>query len=304
MLIHHVARYVALQQKLGLKFDAQRRILERYARHAEDYGDQFTLSARLYEWCETASTTSRASTWFDTVRQLCVFLNAEDSRHEVPATNVFGQCRIRRPTPHILDADQIRAIVVAALDLPPRGKINSHTYSCLFGLLAATGLRISEALALKQKDITDDGLTIHHGKFGKKRLIPLHPTVRQALMHYVAVRNKIADTDDDLFIVSTGRVPARETVCRIFLQLARKLGIRGDVGIPGPRLHDLRHTFAVRSLEACIHDSRSVGQHMATLSTYLGHSSMAHTYWYLEATPVLLHKIAVANEVLFNGGRP
>jgi len=302
MLSNHVMRYVDLHQKLGLRFDAQRRILERYARYAMTHGDRHIRISRLQEWCATASSSNRARTWFDTVRRFCTFLNAEDPLHEIPPANMFGRGKRRRPAPHILEPEQIRAIVIAALDLPPKDTVNPQTYSHLFGLLSATGLRISEALALQRQDVTDDGLIIRYAKFGKRRLVPIHATTRQALKDYVAIRNRLGGDGDDLFVVCSGRVPNRATVCRIFLQLARKLGFRGIPGTPGPRLHDLRHTFAARSLETCAHDRMAVSRHMATLSTYLGHSSIAHTYWYLEATPVLLHKIAEVNEALFEGG--
>jgi integrase len=192
--------------------------------------------------------------------------------------------------------------MTTALDLPPKGTVNPHTYCHLFGLLAATGLRISEALALQRQDLTDDGLVIRYAKFDKRRLVPIHATTRQALKDYVAIRNRLGGDGDDLFVVESGRAPNRATVCRIFLLLARQLGFRRAPGTSGPRLHDLRHTFAARSLEACAHDRRAVGHHMAALSTYLGHTDIAHTYWYLQATPVLLHNIAEANEALFQGG--
>jgi integrase/recombinase XerD len=155
---------------------------------------------------------------------------------------------------------------------------------------------------LRLQDVTDDGLIIRHAKFDKKRLVPIHETTRHALRNYVAIRNRLGGAADDLFVVRSGRVPDRATVCRIFLLLARKLGFRGAPGTSGPRLHDLRHTFAARSLEACAHERRAVGHHMAALSTYLGHTDVAHTYWYLQATPVLLRNIAEVNEALFQGG--
>ena len=117
----------------------------------------------------------------------------------------------------------------------------------------------------------------------------------------MAIRDKLGGDGDDLFVVKTGRPPTKTRVHVIFVRLARKLEFRGGTGTKGPRLHDLRHTFAVRSLEACAHDRQAVGRHMAALSTYLGHADVANTYWYLQATPVLMHDIAAANEALFQG---
>src|SRR5262249_26143879 len=148
MLSSHVARYVTLQRRLGLRFDAQKRTLELYASFAEAHGDQFIHTSRIHDWCATASSPNRARTRFDRVRRFCLFLNAENPRHEIPPANVFGRGKRPRPAPHILEPGQIQAIMRAALDLPPKGTISPHTYHHLFGLLAATGLRISEALAL------------------------------------------------------------------------------------------------------------------------------------------------------------
>jgi integrase len=144
--------------------------------------------------------------------------------------------------------------MMAALELAPKGSISPHTYHHLFGLLAATGLRISEALALKRNDLTDDGLIVRSGKLGKSRLLPIHPTTRQALNRYLAVRDRLNAGGDDLFAVTTGRAPQKSTVYQVFRRLAHQLGLRDLGRTPGPRVHDLRHTFAVRSLEACALD--------------------------------------------------
>lgn len=302
MLSEDVARYVALQRRLGLRFDTQKRLLELYASFAEVHGDRYTRSSRIRDWCATASTPDQARIRFDTVRRFSVFLNAEDPSHEIPPANAFGRGKRPRPAPYILESDQIRAIMQAALDLPPKGTITPHTYHHLFGLLAATGLRISEALGLQWDDLTGDGLIVRHGKYGKSRLVPIHPTTRRALGSYLAIRQRLGGGGNDLFVVTTGRPPHKTTAYVVFVRLARQLGFRGPPGTPGPRMHDLRHTFAARSLEGCAHDRQQVAHHMAALSAYLGHADIANTYWYLQATPVLMRGIAEANERLFEGG--
>jgi len=301
MLSDDVRRYVALQRGLGLKFNEQSRTLLQLASYAEAHGDQHTRTDRIYDWCRSASSQLRARTCFDTARRFCVFVAAEDPRHQVPPAGAFGRGRRPRPAPHLLEPQHVRAIMDAALDLPPSGTISPHTYHHLFGLLAATGLRISEALALQRDDLTDDGLVVRSGKFAKSRLLPIHPTTRQALERYLAIRDRLSPAGGDLFVVTTGRPPHKTTVYLIFRRLAHQLGLRGLGRTPGPRLHDLRHTFAVRSLEACGHDRQAVASHMLALSTYLGHADVAHTYWYLQATPVLLRDIAAASEQLFRG---
>lgn len=301
MLSDDVTRYVAMQRGFGLKFDVSDRILRQFARYAEDHGDQYLLSHRIFDWCRMASTSNRARTFFNAIRGLCVFLHAEDPRHELPPAGAFGSRQLPRPTPHLLEPHHVSAVMDAALKLRPVGSISPHTYHHLFGLLAAAGLRISEALALKRDDLSEDGLVIRNAKFGKSRLLPIHPTTRQALSRYLAVRDRLGANGDDLFVVTTGRAPHQCTAHRVFVQLVRELGLRAPSPMPGPRLHDLRHTFAVRSLESCSHDRQAVANHMLALSTYLGHADVNKTYWYLEATPVLMRAIAEAGEQLFVG---
>ena len=191
--------------------------------------------------------------------------------------------------------------MTAALDVASQDTISPYTYHYLFGLLAATGLRISEALALQCNDLVEDGLIVRNGKFGKQRLIALQSSTRQALEAYLATRARLGATGNDLFVTIRGRAPHKVRAHIVFVRLARQLGYRGPTGTAGMRLHDLRHTFAMRSLESCPPDREAVAHHMAGLSVYLGHASVANTYWYLEATPVLLRDIAAASEQLYRG---
>jgi integrase len=302
MLITHVERYVALHRSLGLRFDTQERLLTLYARFASAAGDAFVTTQRVRAWASNASSPGQARVRYDTVRRFAAFLKAEDGRHEAPPAGAFGQGRRPRPAPYLLTLGEIAAIMTAALALPPHGMVSPLTYHHLFGLLAATGLRISEAVALKRDDLTDEGLIVRRGKFGKSRLVPLHPSTRAALGRYLAARDRLGAGGDDLFVVKHGRAPTKTRVYCVFVRLARALGIRGALGARGPRLHDLRHSFAVRSLEACAPDPAAVTRHMLALSTYMGHADVAATYWYLQATPVLLNGIAAAAEQAFAGG--
>jgi integrase/recombinase XerD len=304
MLMADVERYVALQRGLGLSFDEPKRLLVLFARFASAAGDAFVTTRRLRAWSGDASTPGQARARYDAVRRFALFLKAEDERHEVPPAGAFGRGRRRRPAPYLLSLGEIAAIMDAALALPPQKEVSPLTYHHLFGLLAATGLRISEALGLKRDDLTDDGLVVRSGKFGKSRLVPLHATTREALDRYLIARYRLGIGGDDLFVVRHGRAPTATRVYCVFVRIARALGIRGAPGAPGPRLHDLRHSFAARSLEDCASDRSAVTRHMLALSTYLGHADIAATYWYLEATPVLLNGIAAAAERAFAGDAP
>jgi integrase len=301
MLIHHVERYVGYRRKLGVGFGEGEHTLTLFARYADKHGDSHVTIDRIHEWCSQACSPERARTKYNLLRGFSMFLRAEDPGHALPPIGAFGCRRRPRPAPHLLQPDQIAAIMSAVLTLP-KTTISPYTYHCLFGLLAATGMRVSEALSLQRSDLTPDGLLVRRSKGGGSRLLPIHSTTREAIEAYLRRRRSAFYGSDDLFIVGTGRAPDRTTVRKVFADLARQLGIRGPIGTPGPRLHDLRHSFAVRSLEACVHDYDVVRRHMTALRDYLGHSHIEHTYWYLEATPVLMRTIAAGNEGRFLGG--
>jgi integrase len=228
-------------------------------------------------------------------------MHAEHDRHEIPPRDVFGKGKRPRPTPHIIAVTDIDRIMQAALSLPPIASLTPYTYHYLIGLLATTGLRVSEAVALLQTDMTADGLLIRETKFHKTRLIPIDASTRKALAEYLSLRRRIGGSDPHLFVLSTGEPPDHASVTRAFIKLARQAGLRPASG-RGPRLHDLRHSFAVRSLEQCGSDRAAISRHMLALSTYLGHACLSDTYWYLEATPVLTRQIAEAAEAFGKGG--
>jgi integrase len=171
-------------------------------------------------------------------------------------------------------------------------------------LIASTGLRVSEALALQLDHITPDGLLIEQTKFRKSRLVPLHPTAQQGLDRYLVRRRQIGATSRALFLSLWGRGLTYSTVYPVFLELMRSIGLRGGPGSPGPCIHDLRHTFAVRVLEKCTGGEEEIRRQVLALATYLGHAHPSDTYYYLQATPKLLKGIACAGEQLFQkGGR-
>lgn len=186
----------------------------------------------------------------------------------------------------------------AASALGPRGSLRPKMYTTMLGLIAATGLRISEAIRLRLGDVTTAGLVVRETKFRKNRLVPLHQTTRQALEAYLKVRTKFAGTDDAVFLSERGTGLRYTTVISSFLALLRSVGIHPGPGQRGPRIHDLRHTFAVRSLEQCVGNGEAVARHMVALSTYLGHAHIFDTYWYMQATPRLLADVAAQSESL------
>ena len=179
----------------------------------------------------------------------------------------------------------------AALLCPNTPPFTCRTWHCLIGLMAVTGLRVSEAVGLRLGDFTEDGLVVRNAKFGKTRLLPLHPSTRRALDAYLAGRLAVPGSGDALFVTAAGNPPTTGNVRKMFIAAGRRCGLRGEPGTAGPRLHDLRHGFAVRALER-LPDDADVGRHTLALSTYLGHANLLGTYWYLEATPTIMRGIA------------
>lgn len=302
MLSQLLADYAALQYALGFKFRTPGILMRGFINFAECRGDSVIMTATVRAWAQQAPSPEQRRNRLLAVRRLAIALHAEDPRHEVPPADLFGSASHRRRTPYIYQPDEIRRLVDAASQLGPSGSIRPLAYATMFGLIAATGLRISEALAIRLSDVTDDGLIIAQTKFKKSRLLPLHPTTRLALDEYIARRLNARSPSDALFITLHGTPIAYPTVKAVFLQIALSIGLHGTPRSRPARIHDLRHTFAVRSLERCAHDPETVARHITALSTYLGHAHVTDTYWYLQATPELMAHMADAGEALHRGG--
>ncbi len=304
MLIEEVSRYVALHHALGFKYRVQNLLLRNFAAFAEAQGDETVRTQRVLEWAGQAPSPAQRRNRLLTVRRFACAMQAEDERHQIPPADAFGQVGFIRRTPHIFTPEEIAAILKAAAQLTPAGSIRPATYTTLFALLVATGLRSSEALALKFEDVTEDGLIIRETKFRKSRLVPLHETTSKGLERYLRLRSQLGTMDTAVFVSLKGTALSYSTVVKVFLDLIRHIGLRDGPGQPGPHLHDLRHTFAARSLEQCGSDPKAIKRHITALSTYLGHAHVSDTYWYLHATPILMSQIARAGEALHNGDQP
>jgi integrase len=302
MLSRDLACYIDRKRSLGFKFHNQNVLLRGFVRFAEERGDRFISSARVLAWAARAPSPEHRRTRLLTVRRFALALHAENARHQIPQADALGRATPKRRSPYIYRSDEIVRLLRTAAALEPAGSIRPVLYTTLLGLIAATGMRIAEALALQLDDVTADGLVIRETKFQKSRLLPLHATVRQALDRYLIDRRKLSTADRALFISAGGRSLPYNTVRNVFLQLLDRIGLRGAHSGRDPRIHDLRHSFAVRSLEQCSHDRSAVARHIVALSTYLGHAHVTDTYWYLQATPVLMGQIAEAGETLLVGG--
>lgn len=297
-----IEEYVALRQALGFNFHTTAQMLRDFGTFAERRGDTHVLYRTAIAWAKQARSQQLARQRLASVRMLSVFLRAEDTKHEAIPKKLFKP-RSSPPMPHVYTSAEISTLLGHAAQLEPPGCLRSKTFVTLFGLLAATGLRVSEALRLRIDDFSDDGLVIRETKFRKTRFIPLHATTRAALKRYIQSRRAVASMTDHVFISErTGRAQRYTVVWWTF----RSICLRAGIGIRtasgrSPRLHDLRHTFAVRSLERCAAERLAVARHMGALATYLGHANAHHTFWYLHRTPQLLRGIARACEQAAGG---
>ncbi len=299
MLMAHVERYISLRQKLGYKLRDVSGDLRGFTKFAADRSDTHIRVATAVDWATEASSPHARYVRMRNVVNLARFLHAEDPTHEVPC-NPFLASKYRR-LPYVYAPYEIVQLVRAASRLRESYPLRRQIYRTLVGLIAATGLRISEALDLRLSDVLPDGvLQIRRTKFGKSRLVPLHPTAADAVDRYLEDRRRLAVTDDHVFLSAGNRRISSSMVEYTFRRMRQLAGIAPARTRP-PRIHDLRHTFATRALEQCPMRREAVARHFVALATYLGHSDIAHTYWYLEATPNLMIDMATAAEELVAG---
>ena len=302
MLTEAVESYIALRRACGFAFRSEGTCLRGFAAFSDARGQHHVRSDIAIEWARQARSMRQRARRLGIVIRFARYAQAEDPRHELPAP-VLGPEKAPRPVPYIFAREDIQRLIQAASRSGYR-TLRRATYSTLFGLLACTGLRLSEAIHLRYADITADGLVIRHTKFRKSRLVPLHETARAALERYLEQRRPYAPLDDHVFISLRRKPLLVADAERAFRTAACKIGLQREPGRPRPTIHALRHTFAVRALEACPDDRDRITQHMVALSTYLGHGHVAHTYWYLEATPQLMGDISERCEHFVMGGHP
>jgi len=291
MLKHVVSAYLSLRRVGGFQLEQDEGLLLSYARYASERGEDHVRATTAIDWAGQSKSMRARRIRLRILIRFARHVRAEDPGHEIPPDHVFS-APIRRRLPHIFEPEEIRRLMEAAGNLSPEGSLTPRTYQTLFGLLASCGLRVSEALSLKVEDITMDGLLIRETKFRKTRLVPMHESTERALKEYLRWRQEAGGATGHVFVSPQGEPFTYPAVSRTFQKLLQAIGLHENKGQPAPRIHDLRHTATVRSLEGCPPDQ--VANHMLALSTYLGHSKLANTYWYIHATPHLMVGIADA----------
>ena len=301
-MIAAVESYLAVRRAAGFTLSNTEYLLRSFASFATNEDQTHIRTATAINWASQAKSVAQRHTRYQTVCRFAQYLRVEDSRHESPPENHFGYRKTRR-VPYIYSRDEINGLILAATKLPSSDSLRPKTYAALISLLAATGLRISEALHLLVSDITPDGLLIRKTKFQKTRLAPLHDTAVAGLGRYLACRQEAHRGGNPVFISDEGKPLVYSTVHGVFRALVKSAGLK-PAGGRWPRIHELRHTLAVRALESSPTGRQRIGQHLLALATYLGHVNINATYGYLETTPELLRDIAVVAENFVQGGRP
>jgi integrase len=226
------------------------------------------------------------------VRRFAQFQGAVDPRTEIPPQGLLPY-RHRRKPPYLYDDDEIARLLEAASQLRSTTQLHAATYSTLLGLLAGTGMRVSEPIALDRRDVdlTRGVLTVRLTKFGKSRLLPVHSSTVEKLTAYSQLRDRLFPRPKcpSFFVSKQGTRLTAWSVRWTFVKLSREIGLRGPYDSHGPRLHDLRHRFAVKTLLRWYQTGVDVERHLPELAAYLGHTHVNDTYWYISAVPELLH---------------
>jgi len=287
--------YLSIRRSLGFRLHEVETHLRNFVRFLQAEGTSYITRELTLRWA-TQPKDVQSSTWasrLGMVRRFAIWYSATEPRTEIPPAGLLPH-RYRRKPPYIYTKEEIEQLLRQTQQLlSPKG-LRAHSYTTLFGLLVATGMRLNEAINLDRPDVDLrlGILYIRRGKFGKSRYVPVHATTIDALKKYAAVRDRVFPTlTTPAFLISEhGRRIGARMAEETFANLSEQIGLRGPTPQRGrcPRLQDMRHLFAACTLVHWYRRGIDVERELPKLATYLGHVHMRHTYWYLEAVPELL----------------
>jgi integrase len=296
-IVDHVEDYLKLRRSLGFKLEDEGYALRNFARYCGAHGASHVTTNITLQWATIPDNSKprQRGIRYGMVQRFARYLTAVDPGTDVPPQGLLPERKHRSLIDFYRD-DQVIALIKAAVTICKTDTFKGLTCSTLFGLLAVTGMRVGEAIALKCRDVDLDRgvLSLAVTKGERKRLVPLHPTAMHELARYLNVRSKRhpPSSEASFFVTSGGTPLPYTTVHNWFLTLARRTGLRGAFPGRGLRLHDLRHHFAIRTLLNWYQDDTDVSVYLPNLATYLGHVHVSDTYWYLSAVPELLQLAA------------
>lgn len=282
--------YLRMRRCLGFKLAKEGVRLPKFLSFMEERKVRFVTAPLALDWALQSSGCRGPLDRLRIVRGFAKYVAALDARTEVPPATLLPW-RYVRPRPYLYSEDEISRLLEAAWTRSTREQPRG-TYCCLFGLLAVSGLRVGEAINLEVQDVdlTQRILTIRGTKFGKSRFVPLHPTTAKELSKYKKRRDEfLADRRSPYFFVNRkGTRLFHSDINRIFTIISVKAGVRKSISGRGPRPHDFRHTFAVRTLIRWYQAGVDIERRLPVLSTFLGHVLVSNTYWYLTEHPELM----------------
>ena len=302
-----VQEYLNMRRSLGYKLrDAGKRLLD-FVTFMERHRASYITHSLALTWAKQPPHV-QPSEWTQRLSYVRGFARhriATDPRTQIPPAGLLPY-RPKRARPYFYSDREIEALLSAALALPADGGLRPWTYHCLFGLLSVSGLRVGEAqrLDLRDVDLQAGVLTIRGTKFGKSRLVPLHVSTCRVLADYIARRKRLwgeRPVSTYLFVSNWGNRLDGGQIRRTFYRLSRQIGLRGASDSRGPRLHDMRHGFASKALLSWYRDGDDAERRLPILSAYLGHVNWGDTYWYLSATPDLMHEAMARLERRWEG---
>jgi integrase len=287
--------YLNMRRALGFKLRAAGARLLDFVTFMEQHRASYITNKLALKWAQQSSAV-QPSTWaqrLSFVRGLARYRSATDPRTQIPPESLLP-FRAQRARPYCYSDNEIQSLLQAALKLPgSHYKLRPWIYHGLFGLLSVSGMRLGETCNLELQDVDLEAavLTVRGAKFGKSRLLPLHTSTCNVLTAYLARRQRFwaaRSHSSYLFVSSRGNRLDQSDVRRTFYTLSRQVGLRGLADNHGPRIHDLRHRFAVKSLWHWYRAGEDPERRLPVLSAYLGHVHVADTYWYLSAWPELM----------------
>lgn len=305
-------QYLAARSALGMKDRGRKSLLQDFLRYLVNVQcDGFIPCHVAVDWAATTPI-ARATGLAGPARRLSAVrgflspLRASDSRVEVPPARLLAAAKGRRP--YLYSSQQIADLLKAALAIRPRGSLRPHTYATLLGLMASTGIRVGEAIRLKNCDVELEPniplLQIRESKFGKSRIVPLHPTTAERLRQYVQLRTSLgySKRSDAFFVSERGGHLNYGCLVQWFIRTTRRMGMYPSDGRRTPTLHGLRHYFAIERLTSWCREGACVQDLAPRLSVYLGHVKPQQSYWYFTATPELLQIAGASFQQFANTG--
>lgn len=286
--------YLRTKRALGFKLKDDEGKLRNFVAFMDRQGATIITAKLAVEWAGSSGGPATRAVRLSAVRTFARYLADLEPRTEIPPTGVFPQHH--RPQPHIYTGKEIEAVLLEISRWRSRNGFGQWTFHCCIGLLAVTGMRLGEAIRLTRSDVDLDAgvISVKESKFGKSRIVPVHHTTVAALHNYCERRDAspVRQRSDRFFVGERGKGLYKQRVELVFITSIRRAGLRGVAGERGPRIHDLRHTYAVNTLLRWYEAGDDVDRMLPVLSTYLGHTHTRDTYWYLSAYPELMRHAA------------